>query len=184
MQIVIKRIRIKGEAIDGHLYIDGSKICDTAENAEYCLKPGTYPVVRHKCKQYARFVPAILSGSIETQESLSAFCEHCQKLDLVFSNTTLPCFCPQIKMGNGIHNRKDGSILVGKYICPGCLSHPKAPFENLCERMRKLNGRGSEITLTIEEHYPAPVVKDPPMTVFEMGTRVLSQMHTRHLCCE
>ena len=181
MIITIKRIRIKGVAIDGHLYIDGMKVCDCAENAKSCLPVGSYPVVRHKCKQYARFVPVILSGSMCSPESLSNQCQHCKKMEYCGNNSTLPCFCPQIKPGNGIYHREDGSIIVGKYIAPGCLIHPKEPFENLCERLRKLDGRGSEVTLVIEEQYPAPTPRLDDLTPYQLGTMVLDQMsHPSH----
>lgn len=182
MNITIKRISKKGQAIDGTLYIDGLRICDTAENAEYCLNPGTYPVVRHKCKQKARFVPVILSGSCSDRECLEGCCSRCKKLDFVTNNSNMPCFCPQITMGNGVYNRKDGSILVGTRIAPGCLKHIKEPFENICERLRKLDDRGSEVTLTIIDQIPEPV--NTTLTPYVMETRVISQMHTRKLACE
>jgi hypothetical protein len=61
----------------------------------------------------------------------------------------LPCFCPMIKPGNGIHGRLDGSILVGKYTCLNSLSHPKTTFDALYERIRKSLSRGHEVKLSI-----------------------------------
>lgn len=185
MNILLKRIRRTGVALDGELYIENIKICDTAENLEGSLSAGTYAIIRHKCKQYSRFMPVIMpqttdnaksqitdSEPVEPNAMLEQKCTNCQKLDLVCNNTTLPCHCPQIKPGNGIYNRKDGSIIVGKYIAPGCLSHPKAPFENLCERLRKLNDRGAEITLTIEDCFPDPTTLSLP----DLGRYALGQM--------
>lgn len=197
MNILLKRIRRTSFALDGELYIEDIKLCDTAENLEGSLPAGTYTIVRHKCKQYARFVPVILPegskdlkfqgskdlpvtdleaikatlGTME-HETLEQKCSACPKLPFVCNNTTLPCHCPQIKAGNGIYNRKDGSIIVGKYIVPGCLSHPKEPFENLCERLRKLDGRGAEITLTIEDCFPEPSKLNLP----DLGRYALGQM--------
>lgn len=183
MNIVLKRIRRTGVALDGELYIEDIKLCDTAENIKCSLPAGTYTIVRQKCKQYARFVPLILVDSLSSnvdcnnsidnrQSSINAKCSNCKKLELVCNNTTLPCHCPQIKAGNGIYNRKDGSIIVGKYLAPGCLSHPKEPFENLCERLRKLDGRGAEITLTIEDCFPDPNKLNLP----DLGRYALGQM--------
>ena len=149
MNITIKRFSKRSQAIDGTLYIDGIRICDTAENAESCLRPGTYPVIRHKCRQKARFVPVILSDNCPDRERLEAYCRRCKRLRYVTCNSSMPCFCPQITMGNGVHNRKDGSIITGTRIVSGCLKQSKEPFENICERLRKLDGRGSEVTLTI-----------------------------------
>lgn len=59
--------------------------------------------------------------------------------------------CPMLKSGNGIWGRADGSIILGTYIAPGCLSHPNEPFDLLSERLRKLTTRGSGMTLKIEE---------------------------------
>ena len=52
-----------------------------------------------------------------TKASVAA-CTNCCRLDFVGANTRLPRFCPQIKAGNGIHNRWDGSILVGSLTDP------------------------------------------------------------------
>lgn len=179
MNILIKRILKKGQTIDGTLYIDGVRICDCAENAESAISAGTYPVIRHKCKQYARFVPVILVGDHSSNEALCNCCETCEKLKFVCNNTTLPCVCPQIKLGNGIYNRADGSIIVGTRIVPGCMKHSKEPFENICERIRKLDGRGSEILLTIEEHY-LPDKKHP--TLYEACQDWLNRVDNAPKC--
>ena len=55
-----------------------------------------------------------------------------------------------LKPGNGVYNRTDGSIIVGEYIAPGCLKHPKTAFDNLYDRIRKNIERGNKVTLTIE----------------------------------
>ena len=91
-----------------------------------------------------------------TKASVAA-CTSCCRLDFVGANTRLPRFCPQIKAGNGIHNRWDGSILVGSLTdpndptrnCHGCLLHPQAAFDNLFDRIRMSVNRGHEIELII-----------------------------------
>ena len=148
MNITITRKSRKAEALDGILSIDGEKLCDTAEHSATALPEGTYRIVRHKCKQYGRFVPFIVTDALSKPP-----CESCKKLKFVSCNSTMPCICHQIKMDNGIYNRADGSIIVGTHIVPGCLMRSKEPFENLCERIRKLSFRGSEITLTIKNLY-------------------------------
>ena len=168
MHIDLKRYSHKGEAIDGHLLVDGQKLCDTSECQEGALKAGRYQVVRHFCKQYNRFVPLIVnpedltlgskrrlpeqepSETGEAMKPFETFCVACPKQKYVSNNTTLPIYCPQLKMGNGIHNRTDGAIILGTRIVPGCLKHPREPYENLSERIRKIAGRGNEITLTIK----------------------------------
>ena len=93
-----------------------------------------------------------------TKASVAA-CTSCCRLDFVGANTRLPRFCPQIKAGNGIHNRWDGSILVGSLTdpndptrnCHGCLLHPQAAFDNLFDRIRMSVNRGHEIELIIRD---------------------------------
>lgn len=55
-----------------------------------------------------------------------------------------------IRFGNGVYNIRDSSILVGTYISPGCLSHSRAAFDTLYQRIRKSIERGNQVTLTIE----------------------------------
>ena len=56
-----------------------------------------------------------------------------------------------LKPGNGVHNRLDGSILVGQYNCLGSLIHPKDVFDPLYERIRKSLSRGNEVLLIIKD---------------------------------
>ena len=130
MHILITRYRYKPATIDGQLSIDGIRICDCAENAHTALPPGTYSITNVHCRQYARKMPLITP--ISNQSS-------------VINNRV----CPMLKPGNGVYNRKDGSILVGEYLVPGCLKHSRFTFDNLYDRIRKNLQRGKEVTLTI-----------------------------------
>ena len=140
MNIFLNRTFIKGEYAHGHLTIDGNRVCDTLENATSCVPAGTYIVTLLKCKQYARKMPCLNPQSP---------CDLCPKLPFVCNNTTLPCWCPMLKPGNGVHNRLDGSIVVGVYNCLGSIIHPKGVFDNLYERLRKSISRGNEVKLII-----------------------------------
>ena len=130
MHILITRHRYKPATIDGQLSIDGIRICDCAENAHTALPPGTYSITIVPCRQYARKMPLITP--ISNQSS-------------VINNRV----CPMLLPGNGVYNRKDGSILVGEYLVPGCLKHSRFTFDNLYDRIRKNLQRGKEVTLTI-----------------------------------
>ena len=130
MHILITRHRYKPATIDGQLSIDGIRICDCAENAHTALPPGTYSISIVHCRQYARKMPLITP--ISNQSS-------------VINNRICPMLCP----GNGVYHRKDGSILVGEYLVPGCLKHSRFTFDNLYDRIRKNLQRGKEVTLTI-----------------------------------
>ena len=140
MNIVITRLFTKGEYTHGSLSIDGIKICSTLENANALVPAGVYTIHLIKCKQYARKMLLL---------NPNAPCDRCQKLRLVCTNSTLPCFCPMLKPGNGIHGRLDGSILVGKYNCLNSLIHPKTIFDALYERIRKSLSRGNEVKISI-----------------------------------
>ena len=130
MHILITRHRYKPATIDGQLSIDGIRICDCAENAHTALPPGTYSITIVHCRQYARKMPLITP--ISNQSS-------------VINNRV----CPMLKPGNGVYHRKDGSIIVGEYLVPGCLKHSRFNFDNLYDRIRKNLQRGKEVTLTI-----------------------------------
>ena len=61
MNISIIRYRLKEatNSIDGTLYIDGSRICDTAENAQFHIPVGTYAIEATKCQVQKRNIPVI-----------------------------------------------------------------------------------------------------------------------------
>ena len=67
----------------------------------------------------------------------------------VFYDTTLPCYCPQLKIGNGVYNRPDGSIIVGTHIVPGCVLRSKDAYDPLYQRIRKSIERGNQVILRI-----------------------------------
>ena len=77
-------------------------------------------------------------------------CSKCPKQKFICSNSVLPCYCPMLKPGNGVHNRLDGSILVGQYNCLNSLIHPKTVFDALYERIRKSIGRGNKVILCVK----------------------------------
>lgn len=147
MKIKLLRIEQLGEAISGSLYFEGKKLCDTAENAAFCLAKGSYEIVRYPCKLYRR---AALLVIVDPKVDMVRKCKGCTPPEDVSINTACPCFCPQLKPGNGACGRKDGSIRVGSSIIPGCLEHPLEFFNQLSDRIRKRLSRGGSITLIIE----------------------------------
>ena len=142
MNIILKRIRYRPETIDGQIWIDGEKICSSAENANHCLPVGTYQVKVDKCSKHARRMPIVITDKPPA-------CDKCPRLMYVGNNTSMPVFCPQLCPGNGAYNRTDGAILLGQYIAPGCLKHPKETFDYLYQRIRKNAERGNDIQLII-----------------------------------
>ena len=150
MHILITRHRRTQETIDGQLSIDGLRVCDCAENAHHCLPEGKYRIVVSKCRQYARKMPVVcVSDNANTNLPSLSLCSSCHRKHHIGINTTLPSKCVQLCPGNGAYNRTDGAIIVGEYLVPGCLKHPKTAFDNLFDRIRKSAERGHAITLTI-----------------------------------
>lgn len=150
MNIELRRYRIRPETIDGQIWIDGQKVCDCAEHGTHHLHADTYKILLCKCKQHGRKMPLVTHGAFfDPDTGENTLCGLCKKLPYVGNNTSMPNDCSMICPGNGVYNRTDGAILVGKYLAPGCLSHPKSAFDNLYDRIRKNAERGNEITLTI-----------------------------------
>ena len=144
MNIIIKRHQKSPDYIVGHLLIDDEHICHTLENPSSCLPAGSYPVTIVKCRFYNRKMPIV---------GECGDCSKCKKPEFVGINTTIPQFCPMLKPGNGVHNRLDGSILVGDCEVPGCILHPRTTFEALYQRIRKSIERGNQVVLTIKNEF-------------------------------
>lgn len=142
MNIELRRTDHRPGSTEGQIWIDGMKICDTAENAKTALPPGTYPIVLVRCRQYARKMPVIIVPG-------SGQCQECKRHSFANINTTMPTVCHMLKPGNGVHHRADGSIIVGKRLAPGCLIHPRQAFDTLYERIRKNVERGKAIAIAI-----------------------------------
>lgn len=146
MKIIISRICHRGQAIDGTMFINGKRFCDTAENATACLPEGFYRIVRHKCRRHDCYIPLICPDD-------TTFEKRRKPLSCRQASSRKCRFCPRIARGNGIYHRFDGAILVGTHVVPGCLKHSRAPYERFSERVRKLSERGTEILLTIQNSY-------------------------------
>ena len=159
LNLVLSRTITRGEYTHGHLSIDGVRICDTLENSNGLVPAGVYPIHLIKCKQYARKMLCL---------NPEAPCSKCPKsLNPQPSsiNSVLPCYCPMLKPGNGVHNRLDGSIIVGRYNCQGSIIQPKAAFDALYERIRKSHSRGHEVALTIKDS-PSTLISHPSTQIF------------------
>lgn len=142
LRLVLTRTRVLGEYCHGKLSIDGNRVCDTLENTDSRVPAGKYVITLIKCKQYSRRMICL---------NASAPCDLCKRLPFVCNNTTLPCYCPMIKPGNGVHNRLDGSIIIGEYNCLGSIINSKSAFDSLYERLRKSISRGNQVTLTVRD---------------------------------
>ncbi len=146
MDIIIKRTHTTAGAIDGILSVDGTRVCDTEENAAAALAEGTYPVAVCKCRQHARKMPLVLARNGSLPD-----CRRCKRQGSVYNNTAMPVVCRQLCPGNGVAHRTDGAIVLGERVAPGCLAHPKQAFDTLYGRIRKAVERGNGVTLSVRE---------------------------------
>ena len=144
MKITINRNLTKGEYTHGHLTIDGIRVCHTLENSQALVPAGTYTVTLLKCKQYSRKMLCL------NPKAPCTLCKKSLNSQPSSLNFTLPCYCPQIKPGNGVHNRYDGSIIVGVYNCLGSIIKPRDIFDALYERIRKSISRGNKVILCVK----------------------------------
>ena len=144
MNIVIKRLFTKGEYTHGSLSTDGTKICSTLENANALVPSGDYQISLIKCKQYSRKMLCL------NPQAPCTMCKKSLNSQPSSLNFTLPCYCPMLKPGNGVHNRLDGSICVGQYNCLNSLIHPRDIFDALYERIRKSISRGNKVILCVK----------------------------------
>ena len=147
MELLLIRNKRKQYYIDGILYINNERFCDTDENAFTSLPAGKYTITRVMCKQYERNMPLIS----EYNQKPHPCCDKCKKIEDINNNSLLPCRCPMLKAGNGVHKRTDGSIIIGTRITEGALKFPQKALFLLSDNIRKAITRHHTITLEILE---------------------------------
>ena len=155
MHIILKRYRKKPATIDGYIKIADTYICDTAESAAHALPPGKYAIVTsHKGETNAGKL-IIVSTSHSAPSAHSSHSSPILSRPLASSPILSRPLAssPILTSGNGVYTSRDSSILVGKYIVPGCLSHSGSIYKTLSDRIRRSIKRGHEVTLKIEEEY-------------------------------
>ena len=104
MNISIIRYRLKEatNSIDGTLYIDGSRICDTAENAQFHIPVGTYAIEATKCQVQKRNIPVINLHAV--------VCRNCEACALVADKNEKA----SLKIINAIHHVMEKGKAEGK----------------------------------------------------------------------
>lgn len=109
MNISIIRYRLKEatNSIDGTLYIDGSRICDTAENAQFHIPVGTYAIEATKCQVQKRNIPVI---SLTSNPSSLTLCRNCEACALVADKNEKA----SLKIINAIHHVMEKGKAEGK----------------------------------------------------------------------
>lgn len=139
MKIEIRRYRIRGEACDARLYVDGNFVCDCAENAAHRAPQGTYCIALRYCREAKRKVPILIPSDGCMQVTRGKF--------------------PIIKIGNGIHTNLNAQIIVGTYRVPGVVIHSRDAFLPLYDRINNSMRRGNVVCVTItEKQFPQPSI--------------------------
>lgn len=122
LNIHLHRRRVSKVACDGTIIINGERICDTAENSKFRPQAGTYHIALCHSKKHGRKVPILVEA---------------------------PNIC--LVHGNGIYGSRDGRILIGLYLVPGCVKHSYILFKHLYDRINAALRRGHEVILRITE---------------------------------
>lgn len=122
MDIQLVRTNYTQWGVEGHLYINRKRICDTVEHPTRHLPEGDY---------------IITSLSAGSASPLSA---------AAHSEGDLPS---PFRHGDGALASLHGEIIVGKQLLPGVVTQSQATYNHLYERLKKAFQRGSPVHLQI-----------------------------------
>ena len=122
MEILLVRNNSAKWGIDGHLYINRQRVCDTVEHPTRHLPAGEYII-----------------SSLGAEGSSLSETAHSERLGLPFP----------FRHGDGALASRNGEIIVGKYALPGVVTQSQAIYDRLYERLKKAFQRGTPIRLTI-----------------------------------
>ena len=129
MEIVIVRQEHKPWGIDGHLYINRKRICDTVEHPRHHLPSGEYQITNDKCQI--------------TNDHGSADRQNCQ---MPHEEWLIPS---PFRHGDGALSSLHGEIIVGQSSIPGLVTRSAATYDRLYERLKKAFQRGTPVRLAI-----------------------------------
>lgn len=121
MDIQLVRTNYTQWGVEGHLYINRKRICDTVEHPTRNLPGGDY------------IISAL--GAIGSPFSAAAH-----------SKGNLPS---PFRHGDGALASLHGEIIVGKQLLPGVVTASQATYNLLYERLKKAFQRGNTIRLRI-----------------------------------
>ena len=121
MDIQLVRTNYTQWGVEGHLYINRKRICDTVEHPTRHLPGGDY----------------IISSLGAIGSSLSA---------AAHSKGNLPS---PFRHGDGALASLHGEIIVGKQLLPGVVTASQVTYDRLYERLKKAFQRGNTIRLKI-----------------------------------
>ena len=138
MEINLYRRRYTRWGVDGYMEIGGEKFCGTTEHPLLLLPEGRYKIELLYDPKMSRKMPAILMED----ENISLLRHKRFKYFSAF---------PLIMPGNGPMDLKCGSIVVGKPVCSGLISHTEEYFTRLYDRLRRCKRKGILVVLNIRK---------------------------------
>lgn len=121
MEIIIVRQEHKPWGIDGHLYINRTRICDTVEHPSRHLPAGEY----------------IMDSFSSTDTTITPPYREGMEVGFLFRH------------GDGALSLKHGEIIVGKHLLPGVVTASQPTYDRLYERLKKAFQRGTPVHLKI-----------------------------------
>ena len=122
MEILLVRNNSASWGIDGHLYINRTRICDSVEHPKRHLPAGEYII-----------------SSLGAEGSSLSETAHSERLGIPFP----------FRHGDGALGLKQREIIVGKHLLPGVVTQSQATYDHLYERLKKAFQRGTPVRLTI-----------------------------------
>ena len=131
MEIQLVRIAHKPWGIDGHLYINRRRICDTVE----------HPTCRKPSGEYILSPLGAAGSSLSEAPSLGA-------KGSSLSEAPIPIPFP-FRHGDGALASKKGEIIVGKQLMSGLVTHSQQTYDRLYQRLKKAWQRGNTVRLQI-----------------------------------
>ena len=138
MEIQLVRIAHKPWGIDGHLYINRRRICDTVEHPTRHLPAGEY--ILSSLSEASSLGAA--GSSLSEASPFSPFSP--------LSEAPIPIPIPfPFRHGDGALASKKGEIIVGKQLMSGLVTQSQQTYDRLYERLKKAWQRGGTVRLQI-----------------------------------
>ena len=132
IELKIRQVIHRRDAVMGRLTINGNYVADTAERAQYQLPAGRYDLELVPCVCCKRQMIRIWKPGEKYRP-----CPDCQH-------------CRLIRWGNGVYRLPHPTVLIGKYRVPGVLTQTRELFNLLFERLRKSIDRDHKAYLIIQ----------------------------------
>lgn len=112
---------------DGEITLHSVHLCDTTENPTFMAPEGAYSIQLRYNRKLNRKEPVLVEKTAD------------KKKRSTYRLTT----------GNGIFNKRDGRILLGTYLIPGCLKWSGKAFTRIFNRIYSAIRRNEEVTVII-----------------------------------